>query len=137
MAKYQPPESTSVAGPSAITHAVAEQHDPLGEGGGELDVVGGDEEAGAAAGEVADQVDQVGLAGAVHTAGRLVEGDQARQLVAVHAARQGDRQCQPLALAAGEVARVGVDRVLQPDQPQGREPGIARAARPLPAPGPG
>ena len=46
--------------------------------------------------------------------------------LAFHPPSEGDRQGQPLPLAAGEIARVGVDRVLQPDDPQGRQSLLAR-----------
>src|SRR5690242_5230728 len=55
--------------------AVAEQDDALGELGGELDVVGGDDDRGALRGEALNQRVEVLLAAPVHTAGRLVEGD--------------------------------------------------------------
>ena len=70
------------------------------------------------AGEPSDQRDQVVLARPVHAAGRLVERDQPGQLLALHPSGERDRQRQPLPLAAGEVARVGVDRVLQADDAQ-------------------
>ncbi len=59
--------------------AVAEQHDPRGEPGGELDVVRGDERRRAALAELADPAAELELAGRVHAAGRLVETDEARQ----------------------------------------------------------
>ncbi len=126
VAKYQPPERISAALPSAITTPSPSSTTRCGEGGGELDVVGGDEDAGAAAGEALDQLDQIALARPIHAASRLVQRDEARQLVALDAAGQGDRQGQPLALAAGEVARVGFDRVLQADDPQRGQPLVAR-----------
>src|SRR5436190_12877558 len=85
---------------------VAEQDDAVGELGGELDVVGGDQDGGAPLGEPVDEGDQVLLAAAVHATGRLVEGDEAGDAVAVEAAGEGDREGEALALAAGEVARV-------------------------------
>src|ERR1700750_3161971 len=78
--------------------AVAEEDDALGELGGELDVVGGDEDGGTLRGEAGDAV-------------------------AVEAAGEGDREGEALALAAGEVARIGVDRVLHADRAQGGEAG--------------
>jgi hypothetical protein len=48
----------------------------------------------------------------VHAAGGLVESDEAGQLAAVHATGEGDREGEPLSLAAGKVARVSVDGVL-------------------------
>ncbi len=47
VAKYQPPQSTSRRRPSAITRPSASRTRPLGELGGELDVVGGHEHRGA------------------------------------------------------------------------------------------
>ena len=105
--------------------AFAEQDDARGELGGELDVVGGDDDRGALPGEAIDQADEVVLAAAVHPPGRLVEGDEAGDAVAVEAAGEGDREGEALALAAGEVAGVGVDRVLHADRAQGGEPGLA------------
>src|ERR1700754_2183494 len=62
--------------------AVAEEDDALGELGGELDVVGGDEDGGALRGKAVDEGDEIVLAAAVHAAGRLVEGDEAGDAVA-------------------------------------------------------
>src|ERR1700742_3407043 len=105
--------------------AVAEEDDALGGLGGELDVVRGDEDGGALRGEAVDEGDEVVLAAAVHAAGRLVEGDEAGDAVAVEAAGGGAREGEALALAAGEVARVGVDRVLHADRAQSGEAGGA------------
>ena len=101
--------------------AVAEQDDAGRELGGELDVMGGDDDRGPLRGEAVDQGDEVLLVAAVHAAGRLVEGDQAGDAVAVEPAGEGDREGEALALAAGEVARVGVDRVLHADRAEGGE----------------
>ena len=87
----------------------------------ELDIVSGDEDASPASDKALDQVDQVLPACAIHAPRRLVEGYKARQFLAIHAAGQRDRQRQPLPLAAGEVARVRIDLVLQPDDPQRRQ----------------
>ncbi len=106
--------------------AIAEQDDALGEGRGELDVVGGDENAGAAAGEFVDQLDQILLAGAVHAAGWLVEGDKSREFVAVGVAGEGDRQGETLPLTTREVTRVGIDCLLQTDRLESRDPCVSR-----------
>ena len=137
VAKYQPPERISRGRAVGDHDAVAEQDDALGEGGGELDVVGGDDHRRRRApASRSIRLDEVALAGAVHPPGRLVERDQPGQPLALHPARQGDRQRQPLPLAAGEVAGVGVDRVLQADDPQRCQP-PPPAARRRPARGPG
>src|SRR5882757_9333335 len=107
------------------TDAVTEQDDAGSERGGELDIVGGDEDGGALRGEALDEGDEVVLAAAVHAAGRLVEGDEAGDAVAIEAAGEGDREGEALALAAGEVARIGVNRVLEADRTQGGEAGLA------------
>ena len=60
VAKYQPPERTCGRA-VGDQDPVAEQDDPRGEGGGELDVVGGDDDPGTAAGELPDQLDEVPL----------------------------------------------------------------------------
>ena len=62
--------------PSAITLAVAEQDDPLGERRRELDVVGRDDDARPPSRQLADQPRELVLARPVHPAGRLVEADQ-------------------------------------------------------------
>ena len=71
--------------------------------GGELGVVGGDEHRAPPLGELAQVGGERVLVGAVHAAGRLVEADDGRRLALEH-----DRQREPLALAAGEVARMAV-----------------------------
>ncbi len=84
-----------------------------------------------------DQLDELVLARPVHSPRRLVEGDQAGQLVAFHPPGQRDREGEALALAAREVPRVGVDRVLEPDD-RAAPPGPPRPeARRRPARGPG
>src|SRR6476620_11759879 len=60
---------------------VAEQHNPLGEGGGELDVVGGDDYASPGASEPLDQLLKIVLASSVHAPRWLVERNQPRQLL--------------------------------------------------------
>ena len=114
VAKYQPPLSTSPTGPSAMTLAVGEQHDALGERGGELRVVRGDEHRAAGGGRGAQDRGEVALRRAVHAARRLVEaqrrggaGAPGATASPVHGARH-DRERQALALAAGQVARVAV-----------------------------
>ena len=120
-------------------HAVAEQHDALGEARRRTRRRGWRRRPPRRASGEARRISsaRLVLARAVHAAGRLVEGDEPGELAALHAAGQRDRQRQPLPLAAGEVARVGVDRVLQADDPQRREPLRRPAARRRPARGPG
>ena len=122
VAKYQPPERISAAGPSAITTPSPSRTTRSAKAAANSTSWVATTTAAPPRGEPLDQLDEVVLAGAVHAPGRLVEGDQAGQRVAVHPPRERDRQGQPLALAAGEVARVAVDRVLQPDRPQRRLP---------------
>src|ERR1044072_3249654 len=78
--------------------AFAQQHDALGEGGGELDVVGGDDDPGAAGGQALGQFYEVLLAGAVPAAGRPVEPDQPRPLVPFPPAGESYPQPPPLPL---------------------------------------
>ena len=63
VAKYQPPERISAAGPSAITTPSPSSTTRWANVGGELDVVGGDDDAGAAVGQALDQLDQVAACG--------------------------------------------------------------------------
>src|ERR1700754_274169 len=77
--------------------AVAEEDDAPGELGGELDVIGGDQGRGAARGEAVEQRDPVALTAALHPPGRLVEGDQPGDAVAVEPAGEGDREGEALA----------------------------------------
>ena len=65
--------------------------------------MGGDEHRAPPLGELAQAVGERVLVGAVHAARRLVEADDGRRLALEH-----DLQREPLALAAGEVARVAV-----------------------------
>src|SRR3954451_3275063 len=87
-------------------NAVTEQYDPGGEGGGELDIVGGDDDAGAPASEAFDQLHELPLASPVHASDRLVQGDEAGQGLSFGAPGHRNRQRQPLPLTAGEVAGV-------------------------------
>ena len=89
---------------------------------GELGVVGRDEHRAALAGELAQMRRERVLVAAVHAAGRLVEADHRWRL-----ALQDDREREPLALAAGEVARVAVGEARR-----GRRPGAPRRAAPPP-----
>ena len=73
VAKYQPPERISSAGPSAITLAVADQHHPAREPGGELDVVGRDDHRRAGRGQLREPADELPLRAPVHPAGGLIE----------------------------------------------------------------
>ena len=59
VAKYQPPERISAALPSAITTPSPSSTTRWANAGGELDVMGGDDDAGAAAGQALDQLDQI------------------------------------------------------------------------------
>src|SRR5262249_2282048 len=65
------------------------------------------------------------LSAAVHAAGRLVEGEETGDAVAIEATGEGDREGEALALTAGEVARVGGRGVPEAD---GGERGGARLA---------
>ena len=103
VAKYQPPPRTSVGRGVGDRGAVAEQDGAIGPRRGELGVVGGDEHGGARRGQRAQAIRERLLVAAVHAARRLVEQDGGRRLALQH-----DRQREPLALAAGEVARVAV-----------------------------
>ena len=114
VAKYQPPLSTSPTGPSAIDPAVGEQHDALGERGGELRVVRGDEHRAAGGGGGAQRPRQGrpsprGPCRASARRGTAPRGQPARPArpIPVHGARH-DRERQALALAAREIARVAV-----------------------------
>ena len=66
----------------------------------------------------------VRLGGAVHAARRLVEARQPRRLLGV----QDDRQRQPLALAAGEVARMAVGEPVEADGGERAERGLVADA---------
>ena len=119
--------------------AVAEQDDALGERGGELDVVGGDDDRGAGAAPArsisSDELAPCGRGPCPGSArrGRRGPGSSSPR----HPARQRDRQRQPLALAAGEVARVGVDGPLEADGLERARALPRPAARRRPARGPG
>ena len=106
---------------------VAEQHHPLGEGGGELDVVGGDDDAGAA-GRRSLSISSTRSSLRARSMPRVGSSSATRpgSSSLLHPAGEGDRQRQSLPLAAGEVARVGVDRVLQAHRAQRRQARIAR-----------
>ena len=123
MAKYQPPERISVGRAVGDHDAVAEQDDALGEGGGELDVVGGDDDTPAPR-SARPSISSTRSSLRARSMPRVGSSRATRpgSSLALHPTRQRDRQRQPLALAAGEVARVCVDRVLQPDDPQRRQP---------------
>ena len=103
VAKYQPPPRTSVVGASATGAPSPSRTVRSAQRRGELGVVGGDEHGGARRGELAQPVRERLLVAAVHAARRLVEQDGGGRLALQH-----DRQREPLALAAGEVARVAV-----------------------------
>jgi hypothetical protein len=105
-----PPARENVGGRAVRDHrALAEQHDPVGQLGRELGVMGGDEDRRAPVGEVAQPGAERVLVRAVHAAGRLVEADDGRRDAAQH-----DLEREPLALAAGEVTRVGPIAAGQP-----------------------
>ncbi len=82
--------------------AVGEQHRALGAGAGELGVVGGDDHRLAARGAAAQLLGELSLGEAVHPACGLVEREHRGLLAPVG----DDRERQPLALPAGEVAGV-------------------------------
>jgi hypothetical protein len=88
--------------------------------------VGSDKQSGSAFGEVADQPNEVVLASSIHPARGLIEGNQPRQSASGAVAGEDDRQGEALALAAGEVAGVGVNCLLQADEPQRRQPVLTR-----------
>jgi limonene-1,2-epoxide hydrolase len=79
--------------------------------GSELDIVRGDHDGGSPLCDRLDQVGQPVLQAPVHSPGRLVEGDEVGQGIALGPAGEGDRQGEPLSLATREVTRVdrGVD----------------------------
>ena len=87
--------------------------------------------------ESVDQLDQVVLAGPVHPAGRLVEGDQARQLARPPSARPA-RSPAPAAAARRRRGRAGRRRPRARARPPAAPPSLRpRAARRRPARGPG
>ena len=99
--------------------AAAEQKHPIGEGGGELDVVGRDHDRAAAARQAVHEFRQLALAGAVHAARRLVQEQRARQLIALRVpAGHHDGQREALSLAPGKVPRVDFRQLVEPEAPQ-------------------
>ena len=88
--------------------ALAQEDDPLREGGGELGVVGRDHHGRAAVRELADARGERVLVQPVHAAGRLVEEDHRGRL-----AREHDLERQALALTSRQVARVRVRALAQ------------------------
>lgn len=74
----------------------------MGQLGGELHVVGGQDDGVPVGGEAAKDLDQADLGGVVQAAGGLVEQQQGG------AAREDQREGEGQALALGEIARVGV-----------------------------
>ena len=98
---------------------LAEQHDPLGELGRQLGVVGGHEHGGASLGKLAQAGAERVLVRAVHAARGLVEAGEHGRGAAEH-----DLERQPLPLAARQVARVGV---LPAGEARGRDARRARA----------
>src|SRR4051794_18015180 len=69
---------------------------------------------------------EVPLQGPVHSSRRLVEADEPRSGPRLAAPRHHDREGEPLALAAREVPRVGVDRPLEADGRQRAAPVLTR-----------
>ena len=70
--------TTSAVGPSATTSPSARMHHPVGELGGQLHVMGGQDDGVALGGQPAQHRDQTGLRRVVQAAGRLVEEQQRR-----------------------------------------------------------
>ena len=118
VAKYVPPQSTSATRAVGDRRAVGEQHDPLGERGDELGVVGRDEHGGV---ETAEQGGEVVLAAAVHARGSARRGTRPR--AARPPVTEHDRERQPLLLAAGQVARMAIAA-----KPSGSRPTRSSAA---------
>ena len=67
-------------------------------------------------GQHLDPVREVALGAAVHPAGRLVEADDRRTILAI---AENDGECESLPLAPGEVARMTCAMRAEPDQVQG------------------
>jgi hypothetical protein len=111
VAKYQPPLRISSAGPSAIARPVGEQHDAIGEGGGELGVVGGGprRRSRPPRGRAGDRRARPSRRGRGRAWAR--RADRGRRLAA-GAEHDGEREALPL--AAGEVARVAVLADVEP-----------------------
>ena len=100
--------------------ALGHHDDLVGDLGGELDVVRGQEDGVVVSGEVGDDARERRLAGVVEAAGRFVEQHHRRP----GGEHDGQRQREPLSL--GQVARV--DGV-------GSTPGASRSSRPRQVPG--
>ena len=119
--------STSSGGPDSTIRPAVQEDDGVGDLAGEADLVGDDDHGHPARRQVPHDgqhlADQLG----VQRAGRLVEQHQ----LGLHRQRAGDGH--PLLLAAGQLPRVGVRLVRQPDPLQQlRVPARPRRARDTP-----
>ena len=105
VAKYQPPASSSARGPVGDHAPVGEQHRALGAGARRTRGRGWRRSPPAPRrARARSSARELGLGVAVHAARRLVEREHRRRL----AVAGDDRERQPLALAAGQVARVAL-----------------------------
>jgi len=98
---------------------VPEQHHSISEPHCELDIVGRDDQSRAAIGHLRAKLAEPVLEVPVHAPGRLVQRDEAGQLLAIHAAGQGYREREPLALTAREVPGVRVRLEIETDGGEG------------------
>ena len=114
---------TCVGGALLDDPAVVEEDDQVGDLAGEADLVGDDDQRRAGPGEVLDDGEHLADQFRVERRRRFVEQDDA----GLERERPGDRD--PLLLAAGELARVGVRLVGEPD-PVEQRPSVLPAPRP-------
>ncbi len=105
--------------------AVPQQHDPLREHRCELDVVRGHHDARPPLRQLAGPAGQRLLAGPVHPSRRLVEADESGESPTPRAAGHHQSQRQALALAAGQIARIGLRRPPEPHRGKRLATGLA------------
>src|SRR5262249_50071851 len=113
----------------AIRHDLtpSEEHDPLREGGRELDVVRGHQHRRPATRQLLDQTAHLLLEPPVESSRRLAEQQAARWLAPTRAASgHDDREGQPLALAAGEIPGIRAPHPLEPEEAKCRLAGLPR-----------